>query len=116
MSPPKAILWVRGGPNDGETVGLADEITLIGRSEDNNIVVEEGNVSRQHAGIRSEATGYWIEDLGSRNGTFVNGAQVEGEGQRLRDNDKIELGGAEDIHWVFKELGATVTIERPQLG
>ena len=65
----------------------------MGRAITNDVAVEVTGVSRNHARIRADATGYWIEDLGSRNGTFVNGTQVEGEGQRLRNMDRIEFGG-----------------------
>ena len=88
----------------------------MGRGPTNDIVVEEPGVSRQHAGIRNDEQGYWIEDLGSRNGTYVNGVELEGEGQRLRDADRIQLGGTDtSIHWVYREQGATVQITRPSL-
>ncbi len=106
-------MWVRGGPDDGGSINLREGTMLMGRALDNDIVVEEPNVSRQHAGIRSYANGYWIEDLGSRNGTFVNGDPLAGEGRRLRDMDRIELGGADSVHWVFRELGATVEFTLP---
>ena len=85
----------------------------MGRAITNDVAVEVTGVSRNHARIRADATGYWIEDLGSRNGTFVNGTQVEGEGQRLRNMDRIELGGCEVLHWVFREAASTVAITRP---
>ena len=110
---PMSILWVRGGPEDGETISLSEDMTSMGRTPDNNIVVDEPGVSRRHARIRGDVTGYWIEDLGSLNGTFVNGARVEGEGQRLRDKDRIELGGTSNIYWVFRELGGTIEFRLP---
>ena len=113
MAPAKSILWVHGGPDDGHKIQLTTELTLIGRASSNDIVVDDVEVSRQHAGIRGDRGGHWIEDLGSRNGTFVNGVQLEGEGKRLRDNDRIELGGATSVYWVFRELGATVSLPRP---
>ena len=112
---PNAILWVRGGPDDGSTVSLSESgTTLLGRAEDNDVVYEEPRVSRQHAAIRGGRDGYWLQDLGSRNGTFVNGVRVEGEGLHLRDQDTIELGGTHSrVQWVFKELGATVEFQLP---
>ena len=113
--PPKAILWVRGGPEDDKTIALSQgKTTLMGRAENNDVVADEPRVSRQHAAIRADRDGYWIEDLSSRNGTFLNGQRIEGEGKRLRDQDAIELGGTNTpVSWVFKELGATVAIQRP---
>lgn len=112
----RAFLIVKGGAAGGTTVPLSEGTTMLGRAPFNDIVVEEPGVSRQHAGIRAERDGFWIQDLGSRNGTFVNGQPVEGEGQRLRDMDFIELGGVQShIQWVFRESGATVEIRRPSV-
>ena len=110
-----AILWVRGGLEDGRTINLTKGMTFIGRAPTNDVVVDHTGASRQHAGIRIAGNGYWIEDLGSRNGTFVNGTEVEGEGQKLRDHDRIELGGTDTaVRLVFRESGGTVTVEVPR--
>ena len=100
------------GPDTGETISLSGEMTSIGRASNNDIVVEESGVSRRHAAIRNDPSGFWIMDLGSRNGTFVNGEQIEGEGVRLHDMDRIELGGIASVYWVFRELEATIQIPR----
>ena len=112
---PKSILWVRGGSNDGATISLREGTTVLGRDPNNHVVVDEPGVSRQHAGIRGDRQGHWIEDLGSRNGTFVNGAQIEGEGRRLRNMDRIELGGNTSVHWVYRELGGTIEMRLPDI-
>ena len=110
----RALLLVKGGDAGGTTVPLSEGTTTLGRAPLNDIVVDEPGVSRQHAGIRAERDGFWIQDLGSRNGTFVNGQLIEGEGQRLRDMDLIELGGVQShVQWVFRESGATVQFRRP---
>ena len=82
---------VQGGVNEGSTIPLPDGMFMIGRSSINDMVVDEPGVSRQHAGIRGGADGYWISDLGSRNGTFVNGEQVAQEPRRLCNFDRIEF-------------------------
>ena len=64
-------------------------------------------MSRQHATIRGDASGFWISDLGSSNGTFVNGSRVNQEPQKLRNWDRIELGGM-PMHWVFMESQDTI--------
>ena len=51
--------------------------------------------SRRHAELRQEGATYWIVDLGSMNGTLVNGRRVERE--RLRDGDRITLGESEIV-------------------
>ena len=67
----------------------ADELT-IGRVEQNILVVFDAGVSRQHAVIRRDPMGYRLADLGSRNGTLLNGAPVVEES--LSDGDLITLG------------------------
>ncbi|MGZ5445101.1 MAG: FHA domain-containing protein [Thermoanaerobaculia bacterium] len=71
---------------------LLDAECTIGRSEDNGIAVPDGSVSSKHARIVRGEDGFVIEDLQSRNGTFVNGERVV-EGQRkLSDGDLIRVG------------------------
>lgn len=60
---------------DGTTIELSDGLT-IGRAPDNALVVHDGRASRQHATIVADGTGWSVEDAGSANGTFVDGAQV----------------------------------------
>lgn len=60
---------------DGSRIALADGLTL-GRADDNAIVVRDGRASRRHARIVADGTGWSVEDTGSSNGTFVDGAQV----------------------------------------
>ena len=97
-----ASLLARGGPSDGTTITLSDGTTTLGRALESDLVVEEPGVSREHASIRREAGAYWIRDLDSRNGTFVNGVSIGATPHRLQDSDRIELGGANTpVHWVF---------------
>jgi len=72
------------GPSKGETFDLRDEVYTIGRSPDNNIQILDKTVSRNHLKIFRKKNEYFIEDLKSRNGTFVNGARVQA-------GDKIEV-------------------------
>ena len=109
-----AILLVQGGPNEGSSITLSEGMTMIGRAPLNDIVSEEPGVSRQHAGIRGDSEGYWLADLGSRNGTFVNGERIGVDPVRLRNYDRIELAGtATLVHWMFMESQATMTIPLP---
>ena len=110
----RAVLLTQGGPDDGKAIGLPDGVTLVGLARMNDIVVDRPGVSRQHASIRGDRYGYWLQDLGSKLGTFINGERVEGEGQRLGDKDRIELGGTENaVSWVFREEAATEDLRRP---
>jgi hypothetical protein len=66
---------------------------VIGRSRDCDIQLADANVSRRHAELRQEGASYWIVDLGSTNGTEVNGKRVKRA--QLRSGDKIMLGSTE---------------------
>jgi len=66
-----------------------------GRSKDADIRVPDENVSRRHAEVRLESDGYWIVDLGSMNGTILNGKRVDRA--RLADADRITLGSTEIV-------------------
>ena len=70
---------------------LLDAEYTVGRTPDNAIIVPDGSVSSKHARVIRTAEGFVIEDLQSRNGTFVNGEKVEGQ-RLLADGDLIRLG------------------------
>jgi len=83
-------LKVVKGRFTGKTFDVtADELTM-GRVESNILVVFDSGVSRQHAVIRKEGGGHRITDLGSRNGTLLNGVPIAEE--ILSDGDLITLG------------------------
>ncbi len=69
---------------------LGREVTVIGRSPDADVVVAEPLASRRHASISRDAWGYAVADLGSRNGTLVNGVPLVGA-RRLRHGDLIQV-------------------------
>ena len=75
----------------GERVGLGEHITTIGRLPESTITIEDGNVSREHARIEPSAGGYVVADLGSTNGTLINGLRISGR-QRLADGDIVSFG------------------------
>lgn len=63
----------------------------IGRGESNDIVVGEEHVSKEHASVFYEENEFWIEDLESTNGTYVNGKRIEHRAA-LRNEDLIKIG------------------------
>ena len=69
---------------------VLDDVTTIGRHEDCNVVVPSPAVSRFHARITCEDNRFFVEDLGSRNGTLVNGQRVR-ERTLLNDGDQVEF-------------------------
>ena len=79
-------------------IPLESTLLTIGRGLNNDIILEDTRVSRHHAQVRYRARRFWVADLGSTNGTYVNDQQVEE--QALRDGDVVSLGGLE---LTFKE-------------
>ncbi|MBI4264112.1 MAG: FHA domain-containing protein [Acidobacteria bacterium] len=87
--------WVR----DGRRVSVPVEKELrLGAAPDNDVVVEMSDVSRKHARIVSADDGYWLEDVGSRNGTSLNGEPVTRA--KLGHLDVIGLGRHVDLVFV----------------
>jgi hypothetical protein len=85
-----------GGPRDwivlpdGRRVGIADEIVTIGRLPECAITLDDPNVSRRHAQVRRDGSNVLVVDLGSTNGTKVNGLAVREH--RLSPGDSITIG------------------------
>ncbi|HUQ06313.1 MAG TPA: ATP-binding protein [Kofleriaceae bacterium] len=80
------------GPAVGRTYGLSVGDTIIGRAPDAEVVIAADDVSRRHARIWAVNGTFFIEDLGSRNGTLVNGVAVAR--RCLAVGDRIEVGGS----------------------
>jgi Protein of unknown function (DUF3662)/FHA domain len=80
---------------DGRTVPLAADRAVVGRSRECDIRLEDANVSRRHAELERGADAGWsIVDLGSTNGTEVNGRRITRR-TPLEDGDRIAIGGTE---------------------
>jgi pSer/pThr/pTyr-binding forkhead associated (FHA) protein len=78
---------------------------VIGRGEDCDIVLPDRQVSRHHFRVVRGDDGYNVEDLGSKNGTYINGAPVRGS-MRLQDGDEIQV--ALSVRLLF--VGAEATL------
>lgn len=88
------LVAVRGGGiPPGERFDLFGGLT-IGRAPEADVRIEDRFASGVHARVYSRGASYYIEDLGSTNGTFVNGAQVDGETE-LSDLDEVKIGETE---------------------
>ena len=79
-------------PEGNETEHELRAINTLGRHPEQTIQILDRVVSKEHALITFSDGRYWLQDRGSRNGTFVNGVQIPGKTQ-LRDGDTITLGG-----------------------
>lgn len=84
-------LVVRSGPSAGETYDLEKSEIFIGRDTNNDVVINDSEVSRRHARLYMQGGNYVIEDLGSTNGTSVNGQRIVGP-YVLRPGELIMLG------------------------
>jgi pSer/pThr/pTyr-binding forkhead associated (FHA) protein len=78
------------GPEGTKTYELEDHITTLGRSPANHIQLEDKASSRKHCMIKKEADTYTLVDMGSANGTFVNGERVKEH--ILRPEDRVKIG------------------------
>jgi hypothetical protein len=77
--------------DDGTMHPLLDETTTIGRTPSNGIALPDSSVSSNHARVQRTSGGFVIEDVGSRNGTYVNSDKVTGK-RALADGDVIRFG------------------------
>ena len=75
----------------GQRIALGDRPVTIGRMGECTVPLNDQNVSRRHAEIRPGRGAYVVNDLGSTNGTMVNGTRIAGE-QRLSDGDILSFG------------------------
>jgi pSer/pThr/pTyr-binding forkhead associated (FHA) protein len=95
----RASLIMTHGPQPGQTFPLSDLIITIGRDLANDIVIQDPEISRRHARMRRWKHGYSIEDVGSTNGTSVNGQAVT-EPRLLRPNDRLKIGTQVQFQYV----------------
>ena len=99
-APPPAWLVFQTGPNAGQTIPLAGTETTIGRGSDNDVVVDDEGVSRQHAAITFVDGEYRLADVGSAGGTLLDGSEAEtavplesGATVRLGETDLLFMQG-----------------------
>ena len=83
-------LIMRSGPTPGASFILEGEQLTVGRDATNEIVINDSEISRRHARLTFQGGKYVLEDLGSTNGTFVNGQPVRRVA--LTDGTRVTLG------------------------
>jgi hypothetical protein len=97
------------GPQGTRLVELTNDRSSLGRATTNDVVVLlDTSVSRLHAVIERYPTGFCVRDLGSANGTFVNGEPVRGE-TRLRTGDELRLGNSRLTFFVVGDDDTEIT-------
>ncbi|HLE98421.1 MAG TPA: DUF3662 and FHA domain-containing protein [Gaiellaceae bacterium] len=79
----------------GKTHAVTSERVVLGRSREADVRIDDANVSRRHAEVTRDGDGFWIADLGSTNGTLLNGERVARA--HLDDGDRITIGSTEVV-------------------
>lgn len=86
-------LYIIQGTGKGKFFELKDDNIFLGRSSDSDIQIKDESVSRKHAKIARKGNAYFIEDLSSKNGTFISGLQIHpGKEFKLEEGIPIALG------------------------
>ena len=106
-------LMMRSGPTPGASFTLEGDQIDVGRDSTNEIVINDAEISRRHARLTFQGGKYVLEDLGSTNGTFVNGQRLAGP-RVLKSGEVVSFG--EQIVMIFEAIhfdaGATVVSPR----
>ena len=78
----------------GVTQPFSEERITIGRRAENQLILDGDNISRQHVSIERRGEGYFVRDLGSANGTYLNDQRLVAPAleAQLRDNDRLRVG------------------------
>lgn len=101
------LLFAQSGPLEGQRWQVKADI-LLGRDSECDIVIPLRQVSRHHARISPTAEGVLLEDLDSKNGTYLNGALIK-ERELLVDGDELQISLAQ--HFIFLSSDATMPLE-----
>ncbi|MCI0663301.1 MAG: FHA domain-containing protein [Acidobacteria bacterium] len=79
------------GLEEGVTQPFIEDRITIGRRSDNHLVLDDDNISRQHISIERREGHYFVSDLGSANGTFLNDQRIDST--QLKEGDRLRIGG-----------------------
>jgi diguanylate cyclase (GGDEF)-like protein len=102
MRTPQPVLTVLTGSASGKQFKVPEGTAVIGRAPNVELRLEDDGISRTHARVRAETGRAWVEDMQSRNGTFVNGAKIA-KATELRDGDKIQVGRGTVLRFGFQD-------------
>ena len=108
-----ALLIVEKGSEDASVIPLEQATHVIGKLPDADIPLDNPFVSRRHAQILIDQGRFKISDLGSKNGTYVNGLRLTTEPRWLNSGDRIELGRDQVL---LRFQAATTTLTLPAAG
>ena len=106
------LLIAQTGPLEGQRFKIKSEL-LLGRDPDCDIVIPMRQVSRHHARVFMGTGGTMVEDLNSKNGTYINGRAIQ-SATRLEEGDEIQVSLAQ--HFIYLSSDATMPLEALPLG
>lgn len=86
----QAELTIESGPDAGHSHRASDQALRMGRSPDNDVIFRDPATSGHHARLERRGEDFWVVDLGSTNGTFVNGESVQEK--QLNHGDRLTIG------------------------
>lgn len=105
-------LVVRRGPQPNQVYELRDDVINLGRDITNTIAINDREVSRHHLRFTRSGDTYMIEDLGSTNGTFINGKRLSGS-TLLKNGDMIGLGETVTLGFEVARPGSANPYQAP---
>lgn len=108
-------LVVRRGPQPNQTYELSKDVVTLGRDITNDITINDPEVSRHHMRLMRGAGGFTVEDLGSTNGTFINGQRVNTP-RPLRPGDMVGLGETVTLAYEMMTIPDMPGMAPPQYG
>jgi pSer/pThr/pTyr-binding forkhead associated (FHA) protein len=101
------------GPEPGLEISLESEIVTIGRGRNNDIIIQDNEVSREHCRLVRVLDDYEIQDLSSTNGTFVNGQEVDENGWLLSGRLILEMGDSITFEYIPTDIATGTGIPIP---
>ena len=110
------MLIVYEGEQEGQRWLIDQDLSTIGRGSDCEVIISERQVSRHHAQLDRRTDGYYLRDLGSKNGTYVNGQEVKFQPIHLKDGDEIQIALAVKIGFVGTDATMPLGLNGPDKG
>jgi hypothetical protein len=110
------MLIVYEGELEGQRWIIDQDQVTIGRGSDCDVVLSKRQVSRYHAQIERDDGGYLLRDLGSKNGTYVNGQEVRDRPYRLKDGDEIQIALCVKMGFVGADATLPLELTGPNRG
>lgn len=106
----KPILVITEGEQAGQRWTIDEDLFVVGRGGECHLILAERQVSREHVRIYRESDTYILEDLGSKNGTWLNNTQIQSTRVTLHDGDEINIAMAVKMTYVGSEATAPIIL------